>query len=161
MHRIVTKTACSLMLLFSGIMQTEAQFSIRAASAQPVDGWQQMQVEHSDRTIWVAPTAAVVASDIEKAQPELRADGTRVIRVVFTDVGANKIRDLTTAQLKKHVAMVVDGKLIWAPVVQAVVGKESVVTGNLPNGLTEGEVDRIMTSLRQLNLSFGRYCLSP
>jgi preprotein translocase subunit SecD len=151
MHRIVTWTACSLVLLFSGIMQAEAQFSIRAASARPVEGWQQMQVEHSDRTVWVAPTAAVVASDIEKAQPEVRADGTRVIRVVFTDGGANKIRDLTTAQLKKYVAMVVDGKLIWAPLVQVVVGKESVLAGNLPSGLTEEETDRIMASLRQLN----------
>jgi hypothetical protein len=34
-----------------------------------------MQVEHSERMAWVAPTAAVVASDIENAQPEVRADG--------------------------------------------------------------------------------------
>src|SRR5262245_12120856 len=100
MHRIVTWTVCSLVLLFSGIMQAEAQFSIRAASGEPVEGWQRMQLEHSNRTVWVAPTAAVVASDIEKAQPEVRDDGNRVISIIFTDVGANKIRDLTAAQLK-------------------------------------------------------------
>jgi preprotein translocase subunit SecD len=107
-----------------------------------------MQVEHSERTVWVAPTAAVVASDIEKAQPEVRTDGDRVIRVVFTDAGANKIRDLTTAQLKKPVALIVDDRLIWAPIVQAVAGKESVLTGNGPHSLTQEEVERIMASLR-------------
>jgi len=148
MHRMVTWTACSIVFLFAGIGQAQAQFSIRAASAEPVEGWLKMQLEHSDRTIWVAPTAAVVAGDIERAQPEIRADGDRVISVIFTNVGANKIRDLTSAQLKKHVALVVDGRLIWAPVVQSVIGKEAVLTGNQPDGLTEEEVLRIMASLR-------------
>jgi len=48
----------------------QAQLSIRAASAEPVDGWQRMQVEHSNRIAWVSPTPALTASDIEKAQPE-------------------------------------------------------------------------------------------
>src|SRR5215470_10574218 len=65
MHRMVIGTACSVVLLFVGITQAEAQFSIRAASAQPVEGWQRMQVENSERVIWVAPTAALIASDIE------------------------------------------------------------------------------------------------
>jgi preprotein translocase subunit SecD len=141
-------TACFIVLLFAAIPQAQGQFSIRAASAEPVEGWQRMQLEHSERTIWVAPTATVVSSDIENAQPEARADGHRVIRVIFTDAGANKIRDLTNAQLKKHVALVVDGRVLWAPMVQTVVGKESVLTGNLPDGLSEEEVQRIMARLR-------------
>lgn len=148
MHRMVTWTACSIVLLFVGVAPIQAQFSMRAASAQPVEGWQRMQVEHSETMVWVSPAAAVVASDIEKAQPEVRDDGDRVIRVIFTEVGANKIRQLTTAQLRKHVALVVDGRLIWAPMVQAVVGKESVLTGSGPAGLTQEEVERIIASLR-------------
>ena len=149
MHRMVIGTACSVVLLFVGITQAEAQFSIRAASAQPVEGWQRMQVENSERVIWVAPTAALIASDIEKAQPEVRSGGDRVISVVFTDDGANKMRDLTTAQLKKLIAVVVDGKVISAPMVQAVVaGKEGILTGYRPSGLTEAEAERIMASLR-------------
>ena len=43
----------------------------------------------------------------------------------------------------------VDGKLIWAPIVQQPqAGKEGVLTGNGPNGLTQEEVERIMASLR-------------
>src|SRR2546422_8753055 len=95
-------------LVAASATQAQDQFSIRAASAEPVEGWQRMQVEHSNGVVWVAPTAAVTASDIEKAQPEIRADGYQIIRVVFTDSGVNKLHDLTAAQLKKLIVLVGD-----------------------------------------------------
>jgi preprotein translocase subunit SecD len=148
MRRIAIWTTLCVVCLLAGTAQAQNQFSIRAASSEPVDGWQWMYVQHSDRVVWVSPVAALVASDIEKAEPDIRDDGHRIIKVVFTDVGAKKIHDLTTAQFKKLVALVVDDRLIWAPVVQAIVGKETVLTGNLPGGLTSEEVERIMASLR-------------
>jgi preprotein translocase subunit SecD len=133
-------------------MQAQAQFSIRAASTQPVDGWQRMQVEHTDRVVWVSPVAAIVASDIEQAQPEARHDGDTVISLVFKDAGVSKLHALTAAQFKKPVAMVVDRKLIWAPMVMyiaAAIAKNNVLTGSGPHGLTQEEVQQIMASLRQ------------
>ncbi len=150
MRRKAIWTACLILTVLVGAIPAHAQFSIRAASATPVEGWQRMQVGHSDRIVWVSPTAAITASDIEKAQPEVRADGYTVIAVVFTDAGLQKIHDLTTAQRKNLVAMVVDGRLIWAPMVQGVQqGKEGVLTGgNTGHGLTQEEVDLIMSALR-------------
>jgi len=143
-------TAFLFVLVSASPLQAQAQFSIRAASAQRVEGWQQMQVEHSNRVIWVSPDATVVASDVESAQTEINpVDGATRITVVFTDAGLKKIHDLTTAQLKKLVAMVVDGKVIWAPMVMAVQeGRQGVLTGNLPTGLTQEEVERILAVLR-------------
>jgi len=40
------------------ILQGQSQLSIGAASAEPLGGWQRMQVEHSDRFVWVSPIAA-------------------------------------------------------------------------------------------------------
>jgi preprotein translocase subunit SecD len=108
MRRMVSWTACSIVFLFAGIVQAQAQLSIRAASAEPVEGWQRMQVEHSDRFVWVSPTAAVTASDIEKAQPEVNSNGDTRIAVVFTEDGAKRMLDLTTAQRGKLIVMVVD-----------------------------------------------------
>ena len=88
-------TCCLVVVLLAGILQAQSRLSIRAASREPVEG---MQVEHSDDVIRVSPTAALTASDIEQAQPEIRADGYSVIRVVFTDAGVNKLHDLTAAQ---------------------------------------------------------------
>jgi len=151
MHRMVTWTACLVVFLCAGLVQAQAQLSIRAASPEPVEGWQRLQVEHSDRVVWVSPTAALTGSDIEQAQPEVRADGDTVIRVVFTDAGVNKLHDLTAAQLRKLIALVVDDKVIWAPTVMYIAeaaAKNNVLTGSGPHGLTQEEVERIMASLR-------------
>src|SRR5205809_6252332 len=112
--------ACLFVILFAGIsLQAQSRLSLRAASVEPVDGWQAMRVEHCQGercTVWVSPTTALTENDIENAQPEIRAaDGSRVINVVYTDAAVNKMRDLTAAQVKKHIALVVDGKVLWAP----------------------------------------------
>jgi len=75
------------------------------------------------------------------------ADSSARNAVVFTDEG-ERMRDLTIAQKNKLIVLVVDGRLIWAPPVRAETGKESVLKGNGPHGLTQEEVDLIMSSLR-------------
>ncbi len=153
MPRTLTWIACLVILVLASVTQAQAQFSIRAASAQPVEGWQQMQVEHSNRVVWVSPVAAVTASDIEKAQPDHTSpEGQTRIAVVFTDAGAKHMADLTTAQLHKQIAMILDDKVIWAPVVMAEfhadVGKEGMLAGSGPQGLTQQEVERIMALVK-------------
>src|SRR5438093_11524146 len=97
--------------------RAQSRLSLRAASVEPVDGWQTMRVEHCQGercTVWVSPTAALTENAIENAQPEIRAaDGSRVINTVLTDEGASKVHDLTTAQLNQYRASVVHDKLIW------------------------------------------------
>src|SRR2546429_4630446 len=136
---------------FVGVGPERAQLRRGAPPQDPVEGWKRMQVDHSNRVIWVTPTAGIAASDIEQAQPKIRADGYQIIRVVFTDAGVSKLHDLTAAQLKKLIVLVVDDKVIWAPMVMYVAGpaaKNNVLTGNTPHGLTPEEVDRIMAILR-------------
>ena len=150
MPRIPTWLACLVVILCAGV-QAHAQFSLRAASAEPVDGWQQMQIENcqSRCTVWISPTAAIVASDIESAHQE-NVDGATRIAIVFTDAGAQKFTDLTTAQVKRLIAMVVDGKVLWAPMVMGTItGKEGVLYGDGPRGLTQEHAERILALLRK------------
>ena len=112
-----------------------------------------MQVERTNRLIWVSPIEAVTASDIAKAAPDhTSAEGQARVAVVFTDAGAKHFADLTTAQLHKHIAMILDGKVIWAPMVMgefhADVGKETILAGSGPQGLTQQEVERIMALVK-------------
>jgi preprotein translocase subunit SecD len=151
MYRASLVSCLLVVILFVGTLQAQSRLSIRAASVEPVEGWQVMQVEHCQTrcTVWVSPTEAVTGSDIEQAQPETTRDGRTRIAVVFTDAGAHKIRDLSIAQRGKLVALVVGDRVIWAPTVNAEIAKKSVLMGNgQPNGsLTEEEVERIMTAL--------------
>jgi preprotein translocase subunit SecD len=150
--RRIAWMSCLAVFLFLGIVHAQSsRLSIRAASIEPVDGWQTMRVEHcqSRCTLWVSPTAALTEGDIEKALPEINSNGDTRVAVVFTEAAATKMRDLTKAQWQKPIALIVDDKLIWAPIVQAYhLGKESALTGSGPHGLTQEEVDLIMSILR-------------
>ena len=138
-----------ILLLSASVLQAQSQLSIHAASATPVEGWERMQVEHSTRFVWVPPTAAFTANDIEQAEPVVPPDdGYRVIIITFTDQGAMKARDLSIAQRDKLIALVVDNKVVWAPTIKSEIAKESVLTGSTPMGLSQEEVERIMSILR-------------
>ena len=71
------------------------------------------------------------------------------VKMVFTEAGATKMRDLSTAQMNKLIAMVQDGKVIMASKVRSVISNDCIVTGKAPAGLTTDEVRRILTSVNQ------------
>jgi len=159
MYRRALACCFGVLLLSVDVAQAQSRLSIRAASVQPVDGWQQMQAEHCQTgcVLWVAPTAALTESDIEQAEPEVRDDAYRLIKVVFTDAGAKKMRNLSAAQLNKLIALVVDEKVIWTPTVAGKLragAKNNILNGNTPQGLTEEEVQRIMGILRPGQVPF-------
>jgi preprotein translocase subunit SecD len=147
MHRVLTLTVCALVLLFVGELQAQAQFSIRAASDQPVAGWDRM--EFNNNAVWVSPTASLTSADIMRAEPGRGPDGRMAVNVILTDGGAKKMRDLSTAQLNKLVAMVLDGNVIFAPRVRSEIGKEVMVTGNDPSGLSPTLIDRIVAGVNR------------
>jgi preprotein translocase subunit SecD len=150
MRSLLNWLNCMILLLSASVLQAQSQLSIHAASAAPVEGWQRMQVEHSDRVVWVSPTAAISAGDIEQATAAVTRR-TRWIAITLTDVGAWKARNLSIEQRNKLVALVVDNKVlsVWAPNAQSEFTKESALIGNAPTGLTQEEVARIMSILQR------------
>jgi preprotein translocase subunit SecD len=146
-RRFIAFTVFIAIVLGSGILYAQGQFSIRAASADPVAGWQKM--ESGNTSVWVSPIPALTSADIERAVPNRGPDGRNTVQVVFTDTGAKKMRDLSAAQINKLIAMVLDGKVIFAPKIRSEIDKSAVLTGNSPNGLTLDEVQRILVSVNR------------
>ena len=65
----------------------------------------------------------------------------------------NLLGELTETQLKKHIVLVVDGKVLWAPVVQSTYDerstpKDTLLAGSTRNGLSQEEVHLIISILR-------------
>jgi preprotein translocase subunit SecD len=59
------------------------------------------------------------------------------------------MRKLSAAQKDKLIGMVLDGKLIWAPKIRSEIGKQAVLTGNGPQGLSDDVISRIIASVRR------------
>ncbi len=147
MHRSFRLIVCFAVLLLGGALQAQAQFSIRAASSEPVPGWDRVEVDN--RVIWISPTASLTAADVASSGQTTRPDGRIAVGVTFTETGAGKMRTLSTAQLNKPIAIMLDGKVLSAPTVRGEIGKEALITGNGPNGLTADEVQKLLASLNR------------
>jgi preprotein translocase subunit SecD len=147
MYRILGLTGCAIIILFGSALHAQAQFTINAAAEDAVPGWHKMDLE--GRSVWVNPTPAITSSDIQGAEPAADRNYGNFVKVLFTDTGAKKMRELTTAQMNKPIAIILDGKLISAPKVRSVISNEGIITGKAPNGLSIEEVRRILTSVNQ------------
>src|SRR5215467_3689068 len=147
MHRTLTLILGTAAILFGIAVEAQAQITMNAASDDAVPGWQKMEIE--GRSIWVNPTPALTSADIQGAEPATDRNYGNFVKVVFTDDGAKKMRDLTTAQMNKPIAIILDGKVISAPKVRAVITNDGIITGKRPDGLTTEEVRRILTSVNQ------------
>ena len=67
--------------------------------------------------------------------------------MVLTDAGARKMAEFSAGQIGKPLAILLDGKVISAPIVRVVIQKEGTITGG-PNGLTPDEVQRLLAILK-------------
>src|SRR5687768_18389155 len=132
--------------LLTGAIRGQSAFAIRAASTSPVSGWQ--EIASPDRVLWVAPTNDLTSVDIERAELVTGSDGSPAIAIVFTDGGAKKMAALSTTGLGQPMAFLLDGKLIWAPVVRARMEKDALISGG-PEGLTADEVQRLLAVFKQ------------
>jgi len=146
MRRTLAVTGAVIMALFLFLLQAQAQLTIHAASDQPVAGWQRM--DYNNHAVWVSPTASLTSADILRAEPSTR-DGARAVGVIFNDSGARKMTDLSHEQINKHIAMVLDGKVIFAPKVRAEIGSQALITGRGPNGLPAEVAQRIVQSVNR------------
>ena len=147
MRSALVRVGWVLLIVFGGVLQAHAQFSIRAASDQAVAGWN--RVDYNGKTVWVSPTVSLASGDVLRVEPTRGPDGRMAVGLVFTDEGARKMQDLSVAQLNKLIAFVLDDSVVFAPLVRAQIGKEAQITGNSPSGLTQSVVDRIVASVNR------------
>lgn len=135
-----------IVTLLAGILNGQTPVEIRKASSTAVSGWQHMSSPAGD--LWVAPDVQLTSQDIARA--EARDDPTAgpSIFLLLTDDGARKMDALSAAQDNKPIALLLDGKVIWAPVVKGSIGKEVRLTGG-NGGLTKNQIDRLLASFKR------------
>jgi preprotein translocase subunit SecD len=131
-------------LFFAGVlMQAQGALEIRAASHTAVAGWQQMSTPDG-KTVWVSTMPALTTADIARAEPRTDANGQRTVGMVFTADGARKMAQLSAAQTNRHIALLLEGKVVWVPIVRSTIEKEAVLSGVTPE-----VVQRVLASLKQ------------
>ena len=136
----------AIVTLLAGVLNGQTPVEIRAASATLVSGWQQMSSPGGD-PLWVAPTVQLTSADIARAEARSDPPGPSVA-LLLTDEGAKKMSALSAAQANKPIALLLDGQVIWAPIVRGSIGKEVRLTGG-QGGLTKAQIDRLLASFKK------------
>jgi preprotein translocase subunit SecD len=130
-------------LFLAGVfLQAQGALEIRAASNTAVAGWQEMSLPGGG-TVWVSTTNALTSADIARVRPRTDANGQQTVGMVFTAEGARKMAQLSAAQANKPIALLLDGKVVWAPVVRSSIEKEATLSGVTPE-----VVRRVLASLK-------------
>jgi len=130
-------------LFLAGVfLQAQGALEIRAASNTAVPGWQEMSLPGGG-TVWVSTTNALTSADIARVRPRTDANGQQTVGMVFTAEGARKMAQLSAAQANKPIALLLDGKVVWVPVVRSSIEKEATLSGVTPE-----VVRRVLASLK-------------
>jgi preprotein translocase subunit SecD len=135
-----------IVTLLAGVLNGQSVVEIRAAASTAVAGWQQMATPGGN-PLWVAPNISLTSADIARAEARTLTDGGPAVAIVLTDNGAAKMAQLSASQTNKPIALLLDGKVIWAPVVRGAIEKEAVLTGG-PGGLTQAQIQRLLASFK-------------
>jgi preprotein translocase subunit SecD len=130
--RSIVIDAVVVLFLAGVLLQAQGSLELRAASSVAVSGWQQMP-DPGGNMLWVSPTSALTRADIAGAEVRTQSDGQGTVAVVFTTDGARKMAQLSTAQIGKPVAVLLDGKIIAAPIVRSSIANEATISGTSEN----------------------------
>lgn len=139
--RTLVIVALIAVFLAGVFLQAQGAVEIRAASSTSVTGWQRVTAADGE-AMWVAPTNSLTAADIARSQSHTR-DGRPAVEMVFTPEGARKMRELSAKQNNQRIAVLLDGQVIWAPVVRSTIDREALLTG-----LSADEAMRLVTALK-------------
>jgi preprotein translocase subunit SecD len=108
-----------------------ANFEVRPASYEKVEGWESVPDSVPVRQIWVAPEAALINTDVAQAQPDQFDNGKPCVNILLTEDGALKLARLSKAHIGKHVAIIIDGRVISTPrIMDEIIGGRVAVVGD-------------------------------
>jgi hypothetical protein len=120
------------------------KLELRATAGQPGPGFTEMAVEGSNQRINVGGEVLLTNDAIRSAAPRRADGGTWLIEIGFTEAGATQFAEITDAFVGRPLAILVDGKLLAAPVVrERIESGKAVITGTF----TEAEAKRVAAGL--------------
>lgn len=124
-------------------LEAAVRFEVRLAQENPATGLQEAAVSDSGR-VYLHQEVVVTNGDIAQAQIVQGDTASRFgVTVMFTADGATKIFKATKNHIGKPLAILLDGKVVVAPVVRGPISTSAVITGNY----TKAEAERIVSGI--------------
>jgi preprotein translocase subunit SecD len=100
-----------------------------------------------EKTLRVLRDASVDERDVDGVGNGVGVDGARTIMLTFSNAGATKFSAWTREHIGRRLAIVLDGKVLTAPVIRTEIGARAVITR--PGGYDEKEQSTVVQSITE------------
>ena len=120
----------------------KAKVEFRRAEKTSAEGLTEATVAGTKEKVYLHKTAELTGADVSSARVGGDAKDP-VIEITFTEAGAKKAAKLSEDHADKPIAIVVDGKVLAAPVVRAKLGTTIRITGHF----TEEDAAKIVKAI--------------
>jgi len=120
------------------------RFEVRLAEDKAVPGLVVAQVLDSGRVIYLHPEIVVSNDDIAQSWVSQGGPDRFDVAVQLLPSGADRMRQATAMHVGRPVAILIDGRVVMAPVVRSPIGDSAVITGNF----TRADAERIADGMK-------------
>ena len=133
MLRSIVRVAVLVSCLLVPCDQVHAQepaplLEFRLADDNDMAGWKEMGVRGSSNSIFVSNEVALSGRHLEKVSFEKDLNSP-VLLLTLTEEGAKAMGEITSRNLSKKLAIVLNGKVVSAPTIRSTITKNVAITG--------------------------------
>jgi preprotein translocase subunit SecD len=121
----------------------KVKVEFRRAETKNADGLTPATIAGTDEKIYLHKTADATNADIADARVGVDGACNPAIDVTFTKEGAKKMEALSEKHQDKPLAILIDGKVVSAPVVRAKFSDKAQITGKF----TKEEVEKLVKAI--------------
>ena len=124
----------------------QSAVELRAASNSSKNDWQRLDYHVGGLDTWVAPEPTIVLDEIVSARRSIDDFGRPTVILTFTEEARKKMTRLSVDRTSRPVALLVDGRIIAAPVLMQKVSETLTISfGTRKNAAIEATelTDRI------------------
>jgi len=125
-----------------GSVHAAVRFEVRLAEQKPAPGLLERRVVGTDRMVYLHDQVVVTNGDISAARLESRGSDYSIM-IEFNAPGTQKMRAATSGHMGKPVAILLDGRVVMAPVLRSPIDASAEITGKF----TKAEAQRIVKGI--------------
>lgn len=149
----LSRAALLLFACFTGVVQAKvddppkkggAKVEFRGAQNEPSEGLTEATDDSAKDKVYLHKAVELTNDDIAEVRATKDNLDMPAIEFIFTKEGAKKFTKLTELQTGKLVAVLVDGKVISAPLVKEKITKDRVT---IVGRFTKEEVDKLVKGI--------------
>ena len=136
--------ALALSLWAVSLALAAVKFEVRRAERKPAEGLTEAKVEGTDTKVYLHKEVELTNEDIAGAKAVTDESKANIVEVELTKEGRQKLARVTKAHQGKPLAILVDGKVVAAPVVRDEITGHARISGNF----TKEEAERIAKGIK-------------